>query len=354
MRKVALSIVLLSLVCFYSSAEHDRTVYTYDAKGNLILEQQTFFNGFWCKTRWDYDERGNELLHFQETTEGMKFKRENTFNSRNNKIGSFYETPGYWLKDVWTYDGKGNELTHEHTSSSGSNHVRRKVYDSANQLVSAETQYSGQNTNKILETFSYDSQGLLIEKRNHINDTLNLITKYTYDQRNNEKTEIQTDVHGRTEYTFSYTYDERGNLTEEHFDLGMRWTRIEYVYDDDDRLIEKKRTTHDGRLEREESSYDQHGNQTEFYEFSQSSKDEKGRWTKTTWQYDRDQRMIRRVIERDYGSINTYDVTYNTKGLMEKEHYENNAGEWKTITCTYNAADQLVEKVTETNDQGDR
>ena len=354
MKSFVLCVSLLALTYFSAFAEQSKTVYTYDVNGNLILEHENHFNNFWRKTRWNYDERGNELLHSQETKEGMKFKRENTFDSHNNKIESYYETPDYWIKEVWTYDGKGNELTHEHTSSSGSNHVRKKAYNSANQLVSEETQYSGQNTNKILETFSYDPQGLLVEKRNHINDKLNLITKYTYDQQNNEKTQIQTDAHGRTRYTFSYSYDKRRNLIEAHFDQGTGWNRIEYVYDDDDRLIEKKTTTHNGRLEREEHTYDQHGNQTELYEFSRSNKDEKGRWTKTTWRYDRNQRMTRRVIERDYGSINTCDVTYNNKGLMEKEHYENNANEWKTITYTYNAADQLVEKAVETNDQGDR
>ena len=119
----------------------------------------------------------------------------------------------------YTYDGNGNILTVSETKKDGNTNTIRRTYDGMNRVTSY-TDYKGDTVK-----YSYDELGNLISLTyaggeivrykyyengalKEVIDTENLVTSYTYDKRGNLLTTSNPD--GTTEVN---TYDDLGQLT---------------------------------------------------------------------------------------------------------------------------------------------
>lgn len=180
--------------------------YTYDDRNRLIKEKLSI------GTEYSYEYNADNLLskytngRGQETT--YEYDKLGRITSATDEIGTI----------SYTYDGCGNVLTVSETDKDGNTQTIRRTYDCMNR-VSSYTDYKG-NTVK----YGYDELGNLISLTyaggeivrykyydngalKEVIDTENLVTSYTYDKRGNLLTTQNPD--GTTEVN---TYDNLGQL----------------------------------------------------------------------------------------------------------------------------------------------
>ena len=143
----------------------EKYTYNYDEQGKLQTVEMTYMTSGYGET-YTYDENGNLV---------SKVKLS------NNKVSG---------TETYTYDEKGNLLIEEHTFSS--------------------TQYYAKTT------YTYDEQGRLLKKEGYNTNGGSSTVTYTCDEDGKLLTSDRIDSDGYTEKrTYSYTYDEYGNLLSE-------------------------------------------------------------------------------------------------------------------------------------------
>jgi RHS repeat-associated protein len=246
-------------------AEGKETKYEYDVRGNMTKRTDALGNS----TLFTYNPDGK--LVKQTDAEGKEVRYEYDLDGRLKK----------------TIDGNGNETSLEYESGLGSScsacsgaakeqpsrityptFVRDFRYDSRGRKVEELDILSA--TEKYTTTFSYDSAGNLISKKDkeekttsyeydelnrlkRVIDPLSQGTEYTYDDRNNlialkdakeQVTRFQYDRNNRLVREIrplgqetSYEYDPAGNLERK---VDAKNQKIEYGYDDAGRLTETR------------------------------------------------------------------------------------------------------------------
>jgi|GEM_PF-3860228 len=353
MNKAGFLVGFILTICLPTYAFCERTVYAYDAKGNLLEEHTAYLHG-WSKKSRTYDSIGNMLTETHESNKGVFSRDEKKFDDRNNMIYHYHKTPASWMKYVRTYDRNGNELTVENISADYHSLITKK-YNSKSRQIGRETRYFGKNARIVLETFTYNGQGLLDEKKHSFKDQV-WRTKYSYNGNKQILTEIKTNNKNQIEFTLENKYDDKGNKIESYSKnplYGM-WSKTIYVYDSKNRLIEEKRTSNGGSVDQKKMKYNLHGNMIELYKFYKNKQNREGSWNKTVFTYYKNNRMIKEFRREKSGSANTHNITYNRNGLKISEYYGSRSGEWLKHTYGYDKSGRLIKKYTKRSSSGGR
>ncbi len=230
----------------------NKTVYTYDARSNVIAEEEYYYSTYSKKyslseTRtYTYDDQDRMLSSREETSWGTVFLYNYAYDDQGNETLKEYtyirETDGKTIttgyKTVTTYDEAGNGLTQDHTNISYNNgkystfsYSYRHTYDAAGNVLTRD--YS--------RTETLDGQQIQTSRT----------YRYSYDSEGRKLSEEHTEVayeDGQfinTSHAYTYTYDSRGNQTfcsreETAYENGESYTYSHKnwsEYDEEDRCV---------------------------------------------------------------------------------------------------------------------
>lgn len=275
------------------------TEYTYDEKGNLILEARGWDGNVHTETRYTYDAQGNclSMIFYQDGKPSQL------------AVSSTYE-----------YDGKGNLIWQKN--------------------------YLGGEPYGCTYTYTYDDQGNRLSFLQENDDGSAFESRYTFNEAGQETsfTDINRDEDG-TEHIryFYYTYDEWGNKCGQHdIDFWGEERKFLWVYDKNGNLLTESLETN-GRMDYETlRTYDKNGNL--LTEISDGKPDYSIVWTydkegrpltytsdfkgssdgQETWEYDQNGNLIRntRTYDRGYSETTTV-ITYSyTKMTLPADQAE--------------------------------
>ena len=164
---------------------------------------------------------------------------------------------------TYEYDPQGNLLCERNTYRDGSIQETTYTYDEkGNMLTKRDSSVSTGITTHTGSNYAYDDRGNLTEEHYFTEDNPPHSSQYyTYDGKGNRLTETYagTTDSGRTEWT----YDENGNVLTYYYCLNDSWQKTVYTYDNTGKILTSVTTRHNfpaGSEYREEYAYDQHGN----------------------------------------------------------------------------------------------
>ena len=107
-------------------------------------------------------------------------------------------------------------------------------YDDNNRISSAALAYNG--TTKCVATLKYDASDNLIEAIIEYADGGRTVMTYIYNAQNQI---IESKIPGADYYSYTYTYDENGNLSETNRWYGVSHFKTQYIYDENNKLIKQ-------------------------------------------------------------------------------------------------------------------
>jgi RHS repeat-associated protein len=218
---------------------------SYDAYNNKVQETNPAINAL---TFFAYDKDGNIRLEkgYTNTSEFIsteyaynhlnKVKTKTTFLAQSDLYLLDSSNTAVSLISGYAYDKNGN-LTNESLPNDSQTTF---IYDNADQLIRTEQTGLDENwyTNDIINEMAYNSEGQLVTRT----DSLEQVTAYAYNTLG-YNTKI-TDARGNTRYM---EYDLAGRLVAEvsaqNYSASLplaQMNRTEYVYDQMDRLTQKK------------------------------------------------------------------------------------------------------------------
>jgi hypothetical protein len=109
-------------------------------------------------------------------------------------------------------------------------------------------------------TTTKDSFGKAIKKSTLIDDDLEFVTEYSYDNQGRKIREV-SNINGNPYSSCEYLYDNQGNLVNETYTASNgQKSKVNYSYDKNNRLIKEVITDYDGEPIINEYSYDNQGN----------------------------------------------------------------------------------------------
>lgn len=298
-----------------TDAEEHVTTYTYDEVGRVSVVR----NALGKTMEYTYDSVGNvtEFKDYAGTVTKYSYDKMNQLVKKT--VGSD--------STVYTYGKTG--LLIEVTDASGSIQYEYDKYD----RLSSKTDVNG-----IKVSYTYDKSGRLESFDNGFGKT-----KYEYDVLDRV-----TRVIDRNGQATVYEYDAVGNRSAVRYPNG---TAMTYTYDACQRLKEECITGAKGKvLAKYTYGIGKAGERTSITEI-----DENGTETETTYKYDKLERLVKEIIERDGNKLTneyTYDKVSNriakettVKGditvLADTNLDEIEIVEGKT-TYVYNALNQLL------------
>ena len=294
----------------YSSVDSDGnrqssvTQFSYDGSGRLIKESISKTNEAGVKS--------------SESTEY-------SFNAKGQLTKETTVEPYCDSESSFSYDSAGNVIKADHHSEDGSSHYTYSYYGGKLVQIDAFISMMDGDDEHYTEAFSYNDAGL-VAKKDHIiheeddygypDDTL-IEHYYTYDSKGRLKKETY-DISG-SKHSFSFRYDKAGRLVFEkrvvdHFSGEKYTTTTGYFYDDENRLICKMVVEADGSY-----SY------TDTYNYVF---DGKGRLSKEIYNYTTSDSY--QLLEK---RSHSYDADGNLKKTVIKS--ENNNGYSRTETYKY-------------------
>ena len=215
-----------------------------------------------------------------------------------------------------TYDKQGNPLKHVHTDK-GNKTETVYTYDDNGRLTK-EIAASDSYTRTV--TYTYDAAGRLTRKHH--------ATENTFE-----------DVIRRDETTYTYAYDEKGNLAEEkrvssYSNGGGEEVTTTYTYNESGKETLKKITFKDGGWDQVETSYHENG---AVYQVRKRNSSVLG--TRVT-EYDEQGRLLREWTEKGTnGPLITLENTYDEQGRLVKTTRSSGADYY-----TYDGDGNLIEE----------
>lgn len=244
----------------------------YDTAGNLTMETESrnISGGeeYTAKTVYTYDAKGNLL----------------TLTRYHNDEKTIWET--------YTYSDSGKILSWCYERSNGSS-LYEYVYDSNDRLVSEQyTSQDGQISPR--KRYTYDQNGNLEKMQNiKTNGKDSDYTLYTYDKNNRLISEdlytYDDQLQQQTLYTYNdaglltcvssrladleesrteYTYNQNGKLIKEQtYSYGVADTCYDYTYDAENRMLTRTYSTTEGLKETTTCTYDETGIQSKVVQF---------------------------------------------------------------------------------------
>ncbi len=191
----------------------DSITYTYDRYGRIIKE--TYEDG--TTVSYAYDNSGN-LATVTDSETGIKTTY---YYDLTDRLMKYVESSTNHSHSVeYTYDSKNN-LKKQVETIDGVTYTTNYTYDNGNRITAIDC--NGDN-----EHIVYDAFGRITSKAT--NSTL--VTQYQYNANSGQVSEY-TNSYGNTAKTYSYTYDDNGNITS--VSDGTNVTT--YAYDSANQLI---------------------------------------------------------------------------------------------------------------------
>lgn len=237
----------------------------YDESGNeMIIKKFDKNNNVEGRIEFEYDVNGNELKQNRFNSNGVLYEYfEHEYDSDGNCIRmEWYNVIKEKVKELktWEYDVYGNKIREYGDNGSL---CKEWEYDDLGRMIT-EVEYSPNGSIKYYWVHEYDSAGNLIKKEySRVIDSDVYYDTYTweYDSNGNQvveeytsnfaqyRDEMEYDFAGNKiqeiryseeggkilhNYTWTYEYDDKGNITLEkrNWDGDIDWTEYEYVYSD--------------------------------------------------------------------------------------------------------------------------
>ncbi len=221
--------------------------YTYDDKGNMLIDDSAYNSNRRFTITYTYDENGR-ILTATETTKEYK----------ENPVELVYN---------YTYDENGNLLSRLRAcEDDGIRFYRGMVYtyDSQNRMITEhELQGQGEVTNKY--TYAYDENGRKTIKRweSVTDDDWWIEELYAYDSNGTQYVKTYSDGGDLEAYVYSYEFDKNGRLTKKTYtERDDKETRVS-TYDTAGNIINIHRTKEDGSVDETYTyAFDKYGNRT--------------------------------------------------------------------------------------------
>lgn len=209
------------------------------------------------------------------------------------------------------YDSKGNMLKQQMIFD-GMLASYDYTYDANSNMIKAE--YSENGTVTKVQDFTYNENGLKTGEVFTVNGEINYDAKNYYDEKGNLiKCDFDTpDV----DYFYTYTYDAKGNRTQEHTDLSTgEWYTVDYTYDGNGRLTQSRYVDDDDYRYTTDYTYDAAGNCIrEAVTHGDGSQDV------TVWEYDAHGNVTKREFTAADGVKETVKTQYVFTYLLVDMH----------------------------------
>ena len=231
-----------------------------------------------------------------------------------------------------TFDSKGNVLT-DNTSSKKYEYT----YDDKNRVVFEKHIYSN---GEVTISYAYDDEGRVIKiENNDPRQKYHYIEEREYDKYGNE-TKRTRKYDGITDVSeHKYTYDEKGNIIKDEYPDDVFAPVIEYVYDDSNRVIERK-----VGVDKYLFVYDEKGNLlSETYDSYHDMNEYRNEFT-----YDINDNKTKEIYTEDGKTVETYEREFDSASRLLKEvHIKyGRETEKETTTFEYNEKGLLITKKT--------
>ena len=322
--------------------------YDYTDDGNFYLESLDYGNG--DSVNYTYDDKGRvteityedeDEVTYQYDNDGALAVVEDSATDMTTRY--YYDFLGRMMKYTETADGYShsveyvydsvNNLTTQVEIINGVTHTTSYTYDQHNRLAS-------KTTDGVAVVYTYDDFGRVVTQATKNGDTTVLTESYTYTANSSQIATYTTTI-GGSSVTYSYTYDDNGNILSENKDGFV----TDYIYDSQNQLLEER---NEGAERLWTWSYDNAGNilDRKIYDYAQGIKTDQlssytyayqdSQWGDLLTNYDGD------VIEYDsignpldffpweftwehgrqlssmYKSSATWSFTYNADGIRTK------------------------------------
>ena len=328
-----------------------KTTYVYDKNHNQIKVSLTADGKLSSEQnrRFDNTTRMPEMFIntlYNKNGESRSVYTESRFDSRGNLIyEDTYENPEHSGKNVkeYAYSNTANLCIYESSFQDEDTKIEiKRTVGYGGGTITAESVYENGRLIK-KDTYTYDEYNNLKESQVQNNETDKVITRYWYSAENAFQYPSQMSVSGIKDadgaedtYTYSYTYDNYGNLTEV---VNPDKSRTSYTYDKLNRKTDE--TLEDGQIRTTVYddvkntllttdangysllySYDKYGKLVSVYDKFQLSYltkreyDAKGRLTKET-----DSHNTKYVYTYDGLDRVTSIIVYDASGVVLTEQY---------------------------------
>lgn len=220
-------------------------------------------------------------------------------------------------------------------------------------LTSKET-YTSKEYGTSTYTYTYDDQGNILTETT-VSPRYTAKDTYTYDARGNMLTHTYKD-NGKDyseDYSYTYTYDANDNMLTERYvdklDPEYNYTSV-YTYDAQGNTLTDKTEYDEGNSYTYTYTYDADGNCLKETSLGPSYNSE------TTYTYDANGNTLTCKTVYSDGDYSSYTYTYDENGKLTSYAYEYRYGDeiyWSknTYVSTYDEEGNLLSSVTETTDQ---
>ena len=243
-----------------TDAEGSETTYVYDKNHDLIRLTRSAEGKVYAEETRHFDavSRMPDLFVnalYNENGESRSVYTASKFDSRGNMIyADTYENPENAGANVqeYAYSPVSNICVYESRMQDADTKIEiKRTLSPGGGTVATESLYENGRLLK-KDSFIYDNYGNLTESRVQNNETDRLITRYRYDAESHFQFPTQMTVGGiknadgeQDSYTYRFSYDAYGNLTET---INPDGGRITYAYDKLNRQTEER--PEDGSLRR--------------------------------------------------------------------------------------------------------
>lgn len=224
-------------VTFYDGNDsiEERTETEYDSNGNELIKN--FYNSkgnLYQYIEWEYDSAGNCTKEecYNLVLDKVKYLYTWDYDANGNKI-KWYKNDSLYFE--YEYDASGNRIREvEYLSDGRINKDWSMEYDSAGNRIKKEafeedaggTYYDryiweyDSNGNEVV--VDYSSSFAMYRDEKEYDEAGNCIQVIRYSEKGGKILDKET---------WSYEYDDKGNIIKKYFDDGD-WTEYEYVYSD--------------------------------------------------------------------------------------------------------------------------
>lgn len=260
-------------------------------------------------TTFDYHENGNLNIAVWELLDGSRSSINfYTYDKNGNLIKKYREfSDSLFSSQIFEYDDKGNLITELFERSDGVKGVTNYEYDEKGELIKA------------------NCKGL--------NGWFHGIISYTYNEKGRK---IRGDIKQKRKFTgtISFSYDENGNLSKEHWDFSGQWSQtFRYEYG---RYDPKTSTSYaSSNVFFTNPNYRVIG---ENYDFSHKT------GGPSEYDYDKDGKLVKKVFKRSDGLTTETFYLYDTQKRLIKSYRKYSNGQIAIFNYFYNGDRKLKEK----------
>lgn len=228
----------------------EKTVFTYDDRGNCLTEKQ------YTKGRWffslnfqnenTYDSEGRMLTHLHDpatgekeyttytyegdtvTTNGSDFYKVERFDEQGRLIFEEYAAGGTWNRFEYTFGPEGQCLSMRHTDSDGNELLVYHEYDAQGHDILCREVLNGVPAEELRREYEYDELGRRVRCFNLADGGRREETRWEYHDDYGSFTAWRDG-----QRSHSVFYDERGNIIEQvqyYAGTGEIYSRHTYTY----------------------------------------------------------------------------------------------------------------------------